>query len=48
MPKFMLPETALARLVEDEGASIADRVSLEIDSSSSLVHVEATTSSIEH
>jgi len=27
MPKFMLPETALARLVEDESASIADRVS---------------------
>jgi hypothetical protein len=26
MPKFMQPETALARLVEDEGASVADRV----------------------
>jgi hypothetical protein len=26
MPKFMLPEKALARLIEDEGASIADRV----------------------
>src|SRR5260370_23522323 len=27
MPKFMQPETALARLVEDEGATVADRVS---------------------
>jgi len=26
MPKFMLPEKALARLVGDEGASVADRV----------------------
>ena len=26
MPKFMQPETALARLVEDEGAPVADRV----------------------
>jgi hypothetical protein len=26
MAKFMEPETALARLVEDEGATIADRV----------------------
>jgi hypothetical protein len=26
MPKFMQPETALARLVENEGASVGDRV----------------------